>query len=209
MPSTDAAGRLDNIALFDLDGSLADYSGQMLRDMQRLAGPEEPPLTPENLWERDDLPHLRARMTLIMAQPGWWSGLAPIEAGFRVLNAARDAGFRIHVLTKGPRAHPRAWAEKLEWVQEHIGPDADITTTMDKGLVYGRVLYDDYPAYLERWLQHRPRGLGIMPAAPGNAGFSHPNVLRWTGENFDEVRAALAHALSRAPGEDLALHPRP
>lgn len=205
MPASEIE-RFDNVALFDLDGSLADYQGQMVLDLQRLAGPSEPPVTRENLWEVGKEPHIRSRMTLVMSQPGWWRNLARIEAGFTILETAREVGFRIHILTKGPRAHPLAWAEKLEWVQQHIGPDVDITTTMDKGLVYGRVLYDDFPPYLERWLQHRPRGLGIMPVTSGNADFKHPNVLRWTGTNFEEVKAALVNALARAPGEDLNLN---
>lgn len=30
------------IALFDLDGTLADYDGQLLKDLQHIASPHEP-----------------------------------------------------------------------------------------------------------------------------------------------------------------------
>ena len=56
-------------------------------------------------------------------------------------------------------------------------PLADVTVTHDKGLVYGKVLFDDYPPYIERWLEHRPRGKVLMLETPYNRSFSHPNVL--------------------------------
>jgi hypothetical protein len=53
------------------------------------------------------------------------------------------------------------------------------------------VLVDDYPPYVQRWLAWRPRGRVIMPAHAWNAGFSHPNVLRYAGDNLEEVRMVL------------------
>lgn len=57
-----------------------------------------------------------------------------------------------------------------------------------KGLVYGAILVDDWPEYVERWLKHRPRGLVVMPASSNNVGYNHPNVIRYDGSNIDEVR---------------------
>ncbi len=34
---------------------------------------------------------------------------------------AREIGFKIRILTKGPRHTPQAWAEKLLWCQKNIG----------------------------------------------------------------------------------------
>tara|TARA_Y100000310_G_C20512920_1_gene729762 strand:+ start:436 stop:588 length:153 start_codon:yes stop_codon:yes gene_type:complete len=49
-----------------------------------------------------------------------------------------------------------------------------MTITEDKGIVYGKVLVDDYPCYIKRWLENRPRGLVIMPAHSYNRDFEHP-----------------------------------
>ena len=106
------------------------------------------------------------------------------------------------MLTKGPLSSPNAWSEKVEWCKEHL-PDADVTISQNKALVYGRVLVDDYPPYFLPWLEHRPRGLVVCVAHPWNAEAAHPNVIRYTGENLDEVRARLRRAWERADNESL------
>jgi 5'-nucleotidase len=174
------------VALIDMDGTLCDYQGQLTRDLATLGCPTDPVVA-----EGDDTPTwLRARETLVRRQPGWWRNLPRLERGFDVLAELRALSFEIHVLTKGPLGTPSAWTEKLEWCQQHL-PGVPVTITMDKGLVYGKVLVDDYPAYVERWLTWRPRGLVIVPAQPWNEGFSHRNAIRYDGRNLAEIRAAL------------------
>ncbi len=195
----------NNIALFDLDGSLADYDGALVRGLESLRAPDEPPISRESLWLAEKHDHILARMRLLKGQPGWWLSLAPIPLGMRVLALCEELGFAVHVLTKGPKRHALAWDEKVRWCQQHIGPEVDIHVTSDKGMVYGKLLYDDYPEYMLRWLRHRPRGLGVMPAGPHNRDFAHPNVLKWDGTNFDQVVRAITAAKNRNPGEPLVL----
>ncbi len=194
-----------DIALFDMDGSLADYDGAMVRDLESLRAPDEPTVSRESLWQTETGEHVLARMKLIKGQPGWWLNLDPIPAGMTVLALCQQLGFDVHVLTKGPKRHSQAWDEKVQWCQRHIGPDVDIHVTSDKGLVYGKLLYDDYPDYMIRWLKHRPRGLGIMPVSAANRDFVHPNVVKWDGTNIAEVARAVAVVKKRNPGEALAL----
>ncbi len=201
---TDMSNGID-IALFDLDGSLADYDGAMIRDLETLRSPAEPPITVENVWSMDKQPHIRERMRLIKQQPGWWLDLEPIPRGMAVLNLCRSLGFDIHILTKGPKRHSNAWAEKVQWCQRYLGQDVDVHVTSDKGMVYGKLLYDDYPDYMLGWLQHRPRGLGIMPITLHNREFTHPNVVRWDGIHLDAVANAIRAAKDRKPGAELVL----
>ena len=71
--------------------------------------------------------------------------------------------------------------------------DAQVTITEDKGLVYGKVLFDDWPNYITRWLKWRKRGLVLMLDHPWNQSFFHPNVIRIKGpEDFPRVEEALA-----------------
>ena len=196
----------DQVGLFDLDGSLADYDAQLLKDLNLLKAPEEPLLV--DLWNEDKKPHIAARMNLIKSQPDWWFNLSPIPDGIKVFEAAHDIGFDNHILTKGPKSHPNAWTEKFRWCMRHLSPtigEMPVTITSDKKLVYGKFLYDDWPAYCKRWLKHRKRGLVIMPDRPYNRDFKHPQALRWTGENFDEVVHALRVCLARKDGEPLIL----
>lgn len=188
-----------NIGLFDLDGSLADFDKSMLSTLAELKYPGEPDIL--SVQEGYQIPWVKARMELISRQPNWWFELEPIEMGFRVLELAKEIGFQIHVLTQGPKNKPRAWKEKVEWCQKHLGNDIDIHITRNKGMVYGRFLYDDYPNYMIRWLEYRPRGLGIMPVNSENKSFRHPQVIRWDGTNLDEVQDRLERTFRRKPGE--------
>lgn len=181
------------LALVDLDGTLADYAGSMTRDMLRLASPEEMLQMANQLVQDSDyfykIPHLKARMDLIKAQPNWWLNLEPLPAGFKVVSMLRDLKFRLNILTRGNKNLSASWGEKHAWARARV-PDADVSIVSDKTPHYGRVLVDDWPDYVVPWLNKRARGTVIMPAQPWNVGFSHPQVVRYDG-NDDEVYAAL------------------
>lgn len=121
----------DHIALIDLDGTVADFDGAMRKAEARLRSPQEPIYD----GRHDDAPdYIDARRNLIKNQPGFWRNLRPLLFGMDVVKMAREAGFRLHVLTKGPGRSINAWTEKAEWCREHL-PDSEITITQDKGFV--------------------------------------------------------------------------
>ncbi len=190
----------ERVALIDMDGTLCDYNKSLEDKLIALAHPSEflRDSTP-NLHE--DKPWLQVRRALIRSQPGFWRNLEPIPAGFAVVSKFLELDFRLMVLTKGPYTASSAWTEKVEWCKAHL-PEAEITVTQDKGLVYGRVLFDDWPEYMNRWLQWRPRGLGIMLDQPWNQGYYHCNVFRYRpnleGKEWQEQDRALVQALREA-----------
>lgn len=184
------------IALFDLDGTLADYDGQLRKDLQKIASPAEPPLDSIDIFK--DKGYIDARRHMITLQVGWWRKLPRFQLGFDVLEEVKKLGFEIVVLTKGPSSKTHAWAEKVEWCKKHLSDYIQgVTITNDKSLVYGTVLVDDFIPYVESWLGHRPRGLVIMPAHLHNEGYKHPNVVRYDGTNLDEVIDRLTKAYNR------------
>jgi 5'-nucleotidase len=185
----------EDIANIDLDGTAANFNKAILAGLNAMRGPLEEEYTSEHL---DNPPEwLDARLSLIKRQPGFWRKLETIPLGLQVIDLIRKAQFRLNVLTKGPKRTTSAWTEKAEWSAEHI-PDAQVTITMDKGIVYGKVLFDDWPTYILRWLEWRPRGLVLMLDHSWNQGFSHPNVVRIRGEqDFPEVVARLAERAAR------------
>lgn len=199
----------DKIALFDMDGSLADFDSALRNALEEMRSPSEPPI-PDDMWSIEHNAHMKARMRAIKAVPGFWLNLEPIQRGFEIYRLASSIGFTNEILTKGPRSHALAWAEKLQWVQRYFGVGTNIHIVSDnneddpasgKGRVYGRVLYDDYPDYMLKWLKNRPRGLGIMPVTPANKDFRHPQVIMFDGTNHKVVEKALVLAFHRKPME--------
>lgn len=184
-----------NIALFDMDDTLVDYTTSMIESHDLIRNPHDRKIPDRTL------PWINNRINLIQMQVGWWRNLKPLQLGFDLYNAAITVGFKVHILTKGPSTKPHVWTEKVEWVREHLGDDP-VTITEDKGLVYGKLLVDDYPGYVERWLKWRPRGMVIMVAHEHNKDFSHPNVIRFDGTNMIEIQKVLTHAYRREPGKE-------
>ena len=168
-----------------------------------MRSPGEPPI-PEDL--RDEEPAWREeRRRLITTQPDFWKNLEPLERGFEVLDVIQRVGFEPHVLTKAPSQKPRAWMEKLEWCRRHLPQETLVTVTENKGLAYGRILFDDWPEYFMHWLDNRPRGLVIALSYPSNEAVDHPNVVRYDGSNLDEVERAVRIAYEREDGQPLEL----
>lgn len=163
----------EKVALLDLDGSLADYDTAMRRELKLIMSPDE--ALPQDPWAADG--HWEARMSLIKRQPGFWRDLEPIRLGLDIFDLVGTLGYERMILTKGPKRTVSAWTEKMEWCAKHV-PEAMVTITEDKGLVYGKMLYDDWPKYILRWLEWRPRGKVIMRDTPHNQGFTHDNVMR-------------------------------
>jgi 5'-nucleotidase len=206
----------DKIALIDLDGTVADHDSALLRDLQKIASSDDPKINLINLHS-DHPEWVKNRMDMIRKQPGWWRALDPIKAGFDIYRLMLDVGFEPYILTKGPFSKPQAWSEKVEWVQ-HYMPEAhpilvshtnthlkNCTTPVTKGLIYGRVFFDDYPQFMDQWLAHRKNGLGIMLKSRCNEGYQHPNVIIYDGTNLSKIKEALEKAYNRSPGESLKL----
>ena len=186
---------IENIALFDMDGTLCDYDKALLEKLEVLRSPHEPVF---KLPLRDNAPNcIKERADLIRASEKWWEELPKFKLGRDILEAARELEYRIVILTPGPRRNPASWSGKKKWIDKNLGPDVDITMTRDKGLVYGKVLVDDFPEYIERWLKWRKRGLVIMPANEGNKDYHHPQVIRYNGSNLSEVKSAMEKAKLR------------
>jgi 5'(3')-deoxyribonucleotidase len=185
----------NKVALIDLDGTVADFDKSMSVQLKLLESPGEKDLIVDSVC--DSPTYIQARRDLIKNQSGFWRNLERIELGFQIVEDLRSTGFSLHVLTKAPSKGLQAWTEKAQWCEANL-PDASISITHDKSLVYGRILVDDYPPYFEEWLKWRPRGLVICVAQPWNHNsYGLPNVFRYDGANRMLMRAAIYEAYNR------------
>ena len=185
------------VALFDMDGTLCDYVGTMISDLEELRSPDEVFVDPFMVPSDSDNPFLWKRMDLIKADESWWADLPKLSLGFDVLAIATELGYSCEVLTQSPRNNPAALAGKLRWIRKNLGDDMEFTMTRNKSRHYGRVFVDDYPGFIIPWLEHRKNGIVIMPVNRYNKDFRHDRVIAYDGTNKEEVRSALKKALSK------------
>lgn len=190
----------ENIALVDMDGTLVDYDKGMTEAMQPYLAENEKPY---DLYSENKPEHIKRISKLVRTQPGFWLNLKTIQRGIEILILLHNNGFKLHILTKGPFSSTNAWTEKVEWCQKNlsafgrVGKDFGMTITSDKGLVYGKILFDDYPVYCQRWLEWRPRGLVIQLKTEQNKDWVHPNVVKYDGTNSEEIYRRILEVKSR------------
>lgn len=184
----------DLIALFDMDGTLFDYDLGLKNELNKICYPGEPEI---KLNFNDNPDYIKNRIDLITNSESWWENLPKFQLGWDVLNLVKKLEYKVHILTQGPRKNPAAWSGKKKCIDKHFGEDFDLTLTRNKGLVYGKVLVDDYPEYIEKWLAWRKRGLVIMPANDFNKDYSNLQVIRYDGSNLNEVYEALIEIKNR------------
>lgn len=174
--------RIKPIFLVDLDNCLVDYDAALTKALEKMAGPNEenPKIYMDHRQNRPE--YIKERINTICSKKEWWANLPWLESGRSLFFLFREFDLRIMILTQGNRKNPEAWSGKMQWFINNIAlEDVDITITRDKGLVYGKVLADDWPVYAENWLQHRPRGTVIMPVHNYNKDFQHPQVIKYDG----------------------------
>ena len=176
------------VALVDLGDTLADCTPALRAALAQLRQPGES--------EEDEAliplpPYLESRRRTVMSAPGFWRGLQPRPEVFELLGILRNAGFRVHVLTKGPYDAPQAWADKVAWCRAHL-PDVPVIVTDDKTRIHGHLLVDDWPPYVERWQRQWPAGFAIVPAQPWNVRLPlGPRCVRYDPKNRDDVISLL------------------
>ena len=71
------------VALFDMDGTLSNYDGQLLKDLQKIASPNEPPIDENKIHQSGG--YLEVRRHMITSQTGWWLNLKEFPLGFDIL----------------------------------------------------------------------------------------------------------------------------
>jgi len=176
------------IFLFDMDCSLFDYQSSMISRLNEMAENDTNIVADkENLWQLDNDLKFKVKIDKIKSTPGFWRDLPPIENGFEIYKHVKTLGFKIEILTKGPRRFPNAWGEKLECCQKHFGEKVNVNVVTTKKLFFGDILYDDFPSYLSDWLTFNDSSIAIMPVYHSNNKYFHNRLIR-LDNNMDEVK---------------------
>lgn len=185
-------GHVRPIALIDLGGTLCDCNVRLRDCLARLDRAHDPIAGASRDEDADE-----SRRRRVMGAPGFWRDLPPLAVGFELLEMVRELGFRVHVVTKGPHDSPAAWADKVSWCRQHL-PGVPVVVTDSKTLVFGHVLIDDWPPYVDEWQRQWPAGLAVVPIQPWNDGVPvGPRVLRYDEVHQAEVRDALRELSAR------------
>lgn len=171
-----------------MDDTLFDYVGSLKKELDKLRSPNEKKVS---LNFKSNPEYIRNRINLITKSEDFWVNMPKFKLGWDILGIAQELSYRIMILTKGPKRKPIAWSGKKKCIDKHFGEDFGITQTTDKGLVYGKVLVDDFPDYIDSWLKWRKNGQVIMPAHKHNEHYEHPQVIRYDRTNLREVWNAM------------------
>lgn len=165
--------------LYDVDGVLADLIGGLCKACSfKIAEPDN--VTAYNF--EDCMPkEVVGEWRSVMLDPGFALSLEPYRGARELVQVALDCGYEVVYVTMPYRAS-KTWAyDRCEWLDKHM-PKAPIVLTGHKHLVTGDQLIEDNPENLAKWLEHHPRGMGVLVDRPWNqdiGGLKYTQPDRW------------------------------
>ncbi len=178
------------IALFDMDDTLCDYSGQLMKDLGKVYSPSE--LKDIQLYNSRIPREIRNQIKKIRGQEGWWRNLPFSGEGMEIWQYMLSLGFENYIATKGPYKDANAWKEKREWQKIFLPEAKGLIITDDKSLIRGDVLVDDWPPYVAKWLDVNKNGVAIMPVKAYNLKFKHDRAIFYLGTDLGGIDGLLS-----------------
>ena len=169
--------------LFDVDGVLNDFTGELLEHLHH-CGHEVPP--PESfktfkLSEHLD-EHAWEQTKRILSGGAFWRELKPISQAQTLINLIQSRGREIFFVTS-PWRSCKEWRGIREWwLNRHFGAKAShVVPISDKWIIRGAVLVEDKAANLQQWLGYSPHWCeGLLLDQPWNRD--------WEQESFAGTR---------------------
>lgn len=177
--------------LLDVDGIIADFAGAAASLMSTVSGR---PITAADIvhWEVTNVleeQHLRDYCKEEIKRPGFCSSIAAYEGALEAVAEIHSIA-EVFYVTAPMHTNPTWMPERVAWLERVLGADPKhVVFAYKKHVVVGDVLVDDSPDNVGDWVQHHPRGLGLLWTRPYNAPQA-PRLRRvdsWT-EVLAEVR---------------------
>lgn len=176
------------VALFDMDDTLCDTSGQRARDLTKIS--EEGTEIISDFRDPRCKPYIQKQLKLIMSQPGWWENLPSLNDGFELYALAQEEGFETQIISKAPKIYDLAWTEKKRWCDKYV-KGSELTLTQYKSRYDGEILFDDWTPYVTKWLKRHPEGRAVIPSREWNLQYKHERAIHYNRHNLEEVRNVL------------------
>ncbi len=133
--------------VFDLDGVLVDFHGGMLK-----YGFDVDSVERRECWD------------LLIKQPTIWAELDPLPGYKKLIQAAKDTGLDIFVLTGGVGNYYHCGLHKTAWVRKHMGDEYPVYCIDSKLKAdfarTGYILIDDKKSNIDSWVERG--GIGIL-----------------------------------------------
>jgi 5'-nucleotidase len=143
--------------LVDMDGVVADLDGELIKTLRE----RKLDAIANQVKDRKEYEYSSAieqQCRKIMAEPGFFLRLPPIEGAVQALNEMKKQGHCVWFCSSPLKEYQFCLPEKYKWVEQHFGIEWTrcIMITPDKSLAKGHYLIDDKPepkskAYVPEW----------------------------------------------------------
>lgn len=167
--------------LVDMDGVIADWG----KEWDRALGDANPAI-PRH--KQQTTFNLKAglgeadcqRIDEIMATPGFYAALEPIDGAKAALKRLVKEGHDVRIVTSPWASNPTCASDKLNWVVKHYGSHwaKRVIITSDKTFVDGDILIDDKPEVTGD--NPNPSWLHVIFSQPYNQHVDKPRLPQWT-----------------------------
>lgn len=185
------------VVLLDIDGVAANFIAGCLPIVKEITGREHAH-DDVNQWLVEKALGLDEHETKELydriVQPGWVRALPAYEGVKEGIARIREFA-EVHPVTAHFWSCSHWVYEREAWILEHLGiPAADVIHTHAKHRVTGDVLVEDKPTTIVKWLEHHPKGIGVLMRRPYNEGADlpddstrvkdFPHLVRWLEAYF-------------------------
>jgi len=156
---------MTRIALLDVDGVVADFTGTLLRTLGSS-------LTPADITEYDIFRLLgdqREQAYAICQDEEFWRRLDVIPGAAEGVEKLRSEGYSVYWVTS-PWYTCKGWyLARGAWLKEHFGtPYRHMLPLSEKAMVDGDVFIDDRPDMVVAWWARRGDGVSLLYDQPYN-----------------------------------------
>lgn len=167
--------------LLDIDGVLADWTGQVKRVVELHGGTMD--IT--RWFKRQSLPAaIQVNVFRIIAAPGFAASLPVLPGAIEAVQQLRKAGHTVQFVTSLWNC-PTWVHDRNHWLVRHklCSAPSGVIYAKEKFMVKGDVFVDDKPENVVAWKQEWPLGVPVLWHQPWNESF---NALETNINHFND-----------------------